>query len=366
MPAPITSLETIAVGLPFRRRYLTAAGTLDRREMIIVRVRSRNGATGYGDAIPMSLRGGRGLAEVQSDLERICSPMVVGLELGESPLPVIGGAVSACRASGACPQALSGIEIALLDLAGAVTGKPVWQLLGAGSIEPVICNGTLGADQPGAAGEIATELVGAGFKVLKIKVGTAEDVDRVVAVRAACGNGIELRVDANGSWTAPEAIEQLRALEPIGIALVEQPCETLEQLAEVRAGSTIPVVADESVNTVAEAETALRLRACDAATLKLAKVGGIGAANEIATVAPSYLSSALDSAIGITAAAHAAQTLPSREFATGLAHGLATSGLFTDNVADDASLRGPLIRLSDRPGLGIDVDDDAIERLRLR
>jgi L-alanine-DL-glutamate epimerase-like enolase superfamily enzyme len=361
----IASLKTTAVGLPFRRRYLTATGSLDRREMIIVRVRSKDGAVGYGDAIPLNLRGGRGLAEIQADLEQICSPMIVGLELGESPLPAIGGVLATCRATGAGPQALSGVEIALLDLVGRMQGAPIWRLLGAGSHQPVECNGTLGADEPVAAGEIAAEFTEAGFKTLKIKVGTDEDVDRVVAVRAACGSEIGLRVDANGFWSVPEAIDRLRALEPIGIELAEQPCGTLEQLAEVRSESNIPLVADESVNTVAEAEAALRLGACDAATLKLAKVGGIGAALGIAGIAPSYLSSALDSAIGITAAAHAAQTLPSRDFTTGLAHGLATSGLFTDNVADDASLRGPSISLSDRPGLGIDIDEDAVERLRL-
>ncbi len=81
---------------------------------------------------------------------------------------------------------------------------------------------------------------------------------------------------------------------------------------------------------------------------------------------PSYLSSALDSALGVAAGAHAVQALPPREFATGLAHGLATSALFTDNVADDGFLRGPSIEIGDRPGLGVDVDEDAIERLRLR
>ena len=81
---------------------------------------------------------------------------------------------------------------------------------------------------------------------------------------------------------------------------------------------------------------------------------------------PSYLSSALDSALGIAAAAHTVQAMPARGFAAGLAHGLATSTLFADNVADDGPYSGPEIEAGAAPGLGVEVDEAAIERLRLR
>ena len=81
---------------------------------------------------------------------------------------------------------------------------------------------------------------------------------------------------------------------------------------------------------------------------------------------PAYLSSALDSALGIAAAAHTAQAMRRRGFAAGRAHGLATSPLFADNLADDGYLSGPEIEVGDTPGLGVDVDPEAIERLRLR
>ena len=66
------------IGLPFRRPYLTATGTLERREMIILRLRGADGTTGYGDAVPMSLRGGRGLESVRADLDDICAPALAG------------------------------------------------------------------------------------------------------------------------------------------------------------------------------------------------------------------------------------------------------------------------------------------------
>ena len=206
----------------------------------------------------------------------------------------------------------------------------------------------------------------AGFGTLKVKVGSGADLERIRAVRAATGGETKLRIDANGAWGAREAIARLADLEPLGIELVEQPCRKVEDLAEVRSATGMRIVADESVNDLEDATRALGIGAIDAATLKLAKVGGVQAALAIGAAVPAYLSSALDSAIGIAAAAHTAQALFPRQFASGLAHGLATSELFADNVADDANLRGPSIALGDGPGLGVEVDEQAIERLRIR
>jgi L-alanine-DL-glutamate epimerase-like enolase superfamily enzyme len=334
--------------------------------MLIVRIRDDDGATGYGDAVPMSLRGGPGLSAIRSELDQICAPALVGLRIAEDPMGSIVAAIGRCREAGAGAGALSALDIALLDLVGKLEHRPVWRLLGARSSRPVNCNGTLGADPPAIAAEAAEDMARAGYGTLKVKVGSGADQDRMEAVRNACGPGIKLRIDANGVWGPLEAVEQLNRLEPLGIELAEQPCATIEELALVRAGSRVPIVADESVCNLEQARHASEIGAMDAATLKLAKVGGVHAALAIAATVPSYLSSALDSALGIAAGAHAAQALAPREFATGLAHGLATSGLFTDNVADDRFLRGPGIELGDDPGLGVDVDEDAIERLRLR
>ena len=102
------------------------------------------------------------------------------------------------------------------------------------------------------------------------------------------------------------------------LELVEQPCADLAGLAYVRANLRLPIVADESVASLAEAEDAARTGACDAATVKLAKVGGLLEALRIAAVVPTYLSSALDGPIGIAAAAHLVQALPREGSATRL------------------------------------------------
>ena len=357
----VAALEAIPVGLPFARPYVTATGRLDRREMLVVRIAAADGTVGWGDAVPMSLRGGPGLDVVRDDLERRCLPALTGTAISSN-----AEAISRCRSAGAGAQALSAIDIALLDLRGRLEGRPAWRLLGATAAADVRCNATLGADEPGPAAAAAAAAMRSGFGTIKVKVGDAEDVERVRAVRAAAGPGMRLRVDANGAWTLEEALARLATIEPLGIELTEQPCAAAAELGAVRKASPIPVVADESVTDLDDAVGGHARGHFDAATLKLAKVGGPNAAVAIAATVPAYLSSALDSGIGIAAAVHTVQAMERRDFAAGLAHGLATSALFADNVADDGALSGPEIAVTDRPGLGIDVDESAIGRLRLR
>lgn len=361
----VRSLEAIPIGLPFRRPYVTASGSLERRDMILVRI-TGDDAVGHGDAVPMGLRGGPSLDAVRHDLETACAPALADSPLGGDPRTAIRRALDGCRAAGAGPEALSAVDTALVDLIGRREGIPAWRLLGAGRCEPVRCNGSIGADDPTSAAADAAALAGVGFETLKVKVGRGDDLERMRAVRAAVGPALKLRVDANGAWGAQEAITRLTDIAELGLELAEQPCRRLEELAEVRSATGIRIVADESVATLGEALEALAAGAMDAATLKLTKVGGVHAAIEIAAATPAYLSSALDSAVGIAAAAHCVQAMFPRQFAAGLAHGLATSSLFADDVADAAHLKGPVIELGEEPGLGIEVDPDAVERLRLR
>jgi L-alanine-DL-glutamate epimerase-like enolase superfamily enzyme len=153
-------------------------------------------------------------------------------------------------------------------------------------------------------------------------------------------------------------------VEPLDVELVEQPVAELRELAEVSAGTSIPVAADESVERGKDAQRATG--ACDLAAVKLAKVGGIGEANGISGHLPIYLSSALDGPLGIAAAAHAAQALRFEGAAAGLAHGLATQLLFSATVASrESTLDGDLLSAPPGPGLGVEVDEKALEKLRI-
>jgi o-succinylbenzoate synthase len=350
----IASVEVIPYALPFREFYVTARGSLAQREMVLLRLRSDDGLTGLGEAVPMSLRGGVGLARVVAELELLS-------ELSELDEAGLRGGIAKLSAPARC-AALT----ALMDLRGrraAAEGRSS-RVRG----EPVRCNATLVAGEPVAVAEDALRWAAEGFSTFKLKLGTGDDAGQVRAVRDAVGPEARIRVDANASWDVDAAKRKLAELEELDIELAEQPVATLEEAAEVAAATSIPIAGDESVESRADAERAVSLGACDLTGIKLSKVGGPEEAIEIAEVLPSYVSSALDGPVGIAAAAQVAQTLREGAPAGGLdlAHGLATQRLFAATVATvECELRDGMLHLPSGPGLGVEIDERALDHHRL-
>jgi o-succinylbenzoate synthase len=126
----------------------------------------------------------------------------------------------------------------------------------------------------------------------------------------------------------------------------------------------VKIAADESLVSAFDARRARDLGACQIAAVKVAKVGGLGAALEIAEVMPSYLSSALEGPVGIAAAAHAAQALRARGGDAGVAHGLATERLFSTSIGSGLAAEGDQLIVDDRPGLGVELDEEALAARR--
>jgi o-succinylbenzoate synthase len=347
--AALASVEVIPYALPFRDPYVTARGKLSRREMVLLRIRDGDGVEGLGEAVPLSLRGGATLEQVVAELQHwAAAPSEEAAHLVALSSP-----------------ARSAVGTALLDLRSRLHTAPVWQELGAREREPVACNATLPAGEPQAIARAAAEWGEAGFTSFKLKVGVPGDLDQVAAVRRELGPGANLRVDANGAWDAAQAVEKIRAMQAAGIALVEQPCPSLEELAEVRRRVEVPIAADESVGGAAEMRQAKKLEACDLVTVKLSKMGGPDE-SLMGLLQPTYLSSALDGPVGIAAAAHVAQALRENGPDAGIPHGLATQRLFATTIAaTECELRGDLLHLPGGPGLGVEIDEKSLERHRL-
>lgn len=366
----ITSVEVIAYSLPFREDYVTARGALGAREMALLRLRTEDGVEGLGEAVPLTLRGGESLVRVVRSLrrsERRIRRLDPSRMAGDEPLEAaIDAFVHVAAGRRLRGPAAAALEMAVFDLAGKLSGQPVWRLLRGEAAEPVRCNATLAAGAPAEVAAAATRWAEQGFDSFKLKLGAGADRDQVRAVRDAVGPSARLRIDANGAFAPPEAIALLRDLEPLGVELAEQPSPGLRDLAAVSRESPIPVAADESVATARQAERARDAEACTYATAKLAKTGGIGAAGAIAARLPTYLSSALDGPVGIAAAAHAANAIYRNAEHPRVAHGLATQALFASTVAARAcELRGGLLHLPDGPGLGVELDEDALAAHRL-
>lgn len=350
----LAGAEVVPYALPFRRPYVTARGSLTRREMVLLRLRDAEGHLGLGEAVPLSLRGGTALAEVVRELEAATAGAAGTEELAARAGDGALSAPSQCA-----------LRTALADLEARAAG-------GSDSEKPryARCNATLVAGEPAAVAADAERWAAAGFASFKLKLGAGrleDDIEQVRAVRAVLDPMARIRVDANAAWSVEQARRVIEAIEPCDVELVEQPVATLAEMARVTAASPIPIAADESVESVADAERAKELGACDLVGVKLSKVGGVAAAEGIAAVLPTFLSSALDGPVGIAAAVElASRGEAHRPFDEPLAHGLATQLLFAETIAAvGCQLFDDVLQMPRGPGLGVEIDDDSLQAHRL-
>ena len=315
------------LSIPFREPFATSAGVVAARDLLLLRVEGDDGFVGYGEAAPFAPYDG-------ISTEAVAQALRDGSE--------------------ASAPARSALEMALLDLDGRRTGRPI----GEPGAEAIAVNRTLPAGPPEEVARHAEDGVRAGFSCFKVKVGLPDDRARVAAVREAIGPWPAVRLDANGAWRADQAVAALEELSAYDVQLVEQPCRTLEEMALVRHSVGVPVAADESVHAPDDVRAASALEACDVVNVKLAPSGGFRAARETLRAAAAhglgaYLSSTLDGPWGIAAALQLAASER-----VSLACGLATLELFDASIAH--ALPSPadgLQQVPQGPGLGIDVDD---------
>jgi o-succinylbenzoate synthase len=345
----LASVEVIPYALPFKEPYVTSRGSLTQREMVLLRIRDEDGFEGLGEAVPLSLRGGVTIETVVHELE------AWGRETS-GPEAVVGPEeYAALSLPGRCA-----LTTALLDhekRRGATTSER----------HPVRCNATLVTGAPKDVAAEAERWAADGFGTFKLKVGAGEDVAQVRAVREALGDEAKIRLDANASWSLEEATEILSAVEPLGIELVEQPVETIEEAAELARRISIPLAGDESIVTVEDAARAVAADGFSVTGVKISKVGGIQPGLRINSVLPAYVASALDGPVGIAAGRRLAQEVDATRSAdTRLAHGLATQRLFASTIAaTGCELRGDLLHAAPGPGLGITIDEDSLRHHQL-
>jgi O-succinylbenzoate synthase len=196
---------------------------------------------------------------------------------------------------------------------------------------PVRTHVEVNATVPAVGPERAAALVvAAGCRTAKVKVAErgqslTDDLARVAAVRDALGPEGRIRVDANGGWTVDEACRAVRELNRFDLEYVEQPCASVEELAEVRrrlarSGVSVLIAADESIRRAADPYRVAELGAADIAVLKVQPLGGVRSCLEIAERIglPVVVSSALETSIGIRMGLALAAALPELPYACGL------------------------------------------------
>jgi len=358
----IASVELFPYALESKQVTRIALGQVTV-EGVLVRLRTGEGLVGWGEASPYApitgetqascLVVGKRLAQVVRDRDVFDLARVVA----DMDAVVVGN-----------PSIKAAIEMALWDLCGKLAGQPVCHLLGQyrDSFES---DRTVYLDEPRPMAEKAKEIVREGYEVVKVKVGQSPELDlaRVRAVRAAIGEKVRIRIDANQGWTRDMALKALRSLETFDIEFCEQPvaASDWEGLRQVSEHSRIPIMADESVHGPSDAIECVRRAAASLINIKLMKAGGILKSTRIAAIAEAanlqcMLGSMVETRLGLTAAAHvvaAQKCIVYADLDTFTEHKI-------DPVVGGMQIKDGLVILPQTPGLGADVEADFLKTLK--
>jgi len=280
----IRRVEAWPVAMPLLEPYTIAYETVSAVTNVFVRVETDRRLVGYGCAAPDLAVTGETSDGALREFRDVVDPALRGsdalrhtrlMERLRDPLQK-------------SPSVLAAVDMALYDLLGKAASLPVWKLLG-GFRDRIRTSVTIGILPPELTVERARHWTGQGFRSLKLKGGrdAAGDVERVLAVRAAVGEHVELRFDANQGFTVEQTLQFVEGARAAKLEIIEQPTPRGEPdlLGRVTQQVPLPIMADESLVTLRDAFRLARRDLADMVNIKLMKVGGIAEARQIAAVA---------------------------------------------------------------------------------
>lgn len=387
----ITKVECIPMLYKMGEPMYSGVGKCDQRALLMVRVYTDNGIVGIGEAATY----GGPIVSTATVIEKEIGPLI----LGEDPLNVeriwhkcYYSAFQHAR-SGIYVCALSGIDMALWDIIGKYLGQPIYKLLGGfrNSISVYASGGFYKVGK--TVGDLVKEVRGyadMGFKAVKMKVARTDtpfslgvfnpsreecmvtfeqDMERVRAAKEALGSEVKLMVDANAAWSYNEALAAGHVFDSLGIHFFEEPIRTddYEGSARLAQDLTTRIAGYETEYLCANFARLISMRAVDIVQPDLSWTGGITESRKIATLAAAnYMECATHMfSSGILLAA-------SLQFSCGIPNGATVEYDMSDNIFRHGLIKEPfipnsegMITLSDRPGLGIEINEDIVEKYRI-
>ncbi|MGE0718812.1 MAG: mandelate racemase/muconate lactonizing enzyme family protein [Alphaproteobacteria bacterium] len=361
----IAAIETKVVRLPFRHDGPPSGfgGTIWKTlDTLLVRVETDAGITGWGEAFGYNC-----IPATRAAIATQIAPLAIGMDARD-----IGAFARTVQhhlhnfgRNGPVTFGLSGIDIALWDIAGKAAGLPLHRLLGAAPRERVpVYASLLRYTAPDGVGRVTASAVARGFRHVKLHEVT---VEAAAAARAAAGPDVAIMLDTNCPWSLDEALAIARRLEPLDLFWLEEPLwppENHEGLAALRERTRIPIAAGENAASPTEFRTMFAARAVDVAQPSVTKIGGVTGMRQVMALA----------------AAHNVQLTPHAPyFGPGL---LATLQLIAAappttlferlHVELEASLFGEITQARDgmmavpeAPGLGCDPDPHVIKQFEV-
>ncbi|MEK6668908.1 MAG: muconate/chloromuconate family cycloisomerase [Pseudomonadota bacterium] len=366
----ILALETLLVDVPTIRPHKLSVATMMGQTLVLVRLQTSDDVVGWGEATTI---GGLAYGEespesIKTNIDRYIAPLLVGQDATQ---------VAACmaRVKGHVQGnrfAKCAIETALYDNQARRLGVPLSELFGGRVRDSLPVAWTL------ASGDTVKDIAEAErvldlrrHNIFKLKIGlrsVKDDVAHVAAIQRAVGDRASVRIDANQAWSVTEALEGCRMLADAGVDMVEQPIAAHDKLGlrRLTQANIIPIMADEALHGPVDAFTVASTQAADIFAVKINQSGGLRGAAQVAAIAEAsgialYGGTMLEGAVGTMASAQLFATFDSLSWGTELFGPL----LLTEEI-----LREPLmyrdfaLHLPRTPGLGLDIDEDKLARLR--
>lgn len=382
-------IELIAyhVRIPLRRPIRHASHTRTETDNLVVGCRLEDGSQGYGEGVPREYVTGETIDGTISLLKRSDLPGYLARQdcrrfedvvdlAAHLTLVSVPDDPRACKGN----AARCAVELALLDAFSRHFQQPLsrlTQLLApelAQSKGRVRYSGAITSSTGRKATLAGWKMWAFGFQQCKVKVGIAghDDVDRLRRIRKGLGRKMDIRIDANEAWSPSKVVQRIQELEPFGITSAEQPVahEQAQVLAAVRKQVRTPIMLDESLCGMIDAEDAVRNQTCDLFNIRLSKCGGFIPSLRLVQFARQHgLGYQLGCQVGETAllsaaGRHFACTVPDIRYLEGsYDHHLVREALGTTDITFGLGGRAPALT---GPGLGVEVDEAALQRVTVR
>ncbi len=269
---------------PIKHSLATHQGT----ENLVVKVSTDGPLPGYGEGVPRDFVTGETLSGSLAFLTETLVPAILSQEFVSSPqLLAALGELFQQTAGDRYPAAFCALETALLDAAGRGWGLPLRDFLGSQGKGRLTYSAVIPMASPEGLARWFDLVKANKMSFVKLKVGSHRDLETLKMAREILGWQVDLRVDANCAWTAPEAIRRIREMQPYRISAVEQPVakDDFAGLQAVSAAAGVPIIADESLCNERDAQRLIDLNACQIFNIRLSKCGGPLAATRIRRLA---------------------------------------------------------------------------------
>jgi L-alanine-DL-glutamate epimerase-like enolase superfamily enzyme len=368
----ITCVEPIHLRLPEVTERCDGS-----QETLIVKVDTDEGIVGVGEADSSSLVA---KAIIEAPLShKICRGLAECV-LGQDPFEIdklihrmYEGSIFYGR-QGAVIQAMSAVEIALWDIFGKATGRPVYQLLGGGFRKSFRAYASiLLGDTPAETEKIGAALARQGFRAVKFGWGPmgqseASDIAHVRAARQGVGPDVELMIDAGLAWDTATAVRRARQFEPFNLTWLEEPLhpDNLQGYAKLCAGAPMRIAAGEEICDVKEFQTMMEVGGIDVVQVDVTRVGGLARSKRIGWDSAERhrlcVNHSYKTGVNIAASLHFVAALPNTHY---FEYCVEQGALRQQITRQKFPVIDGNIAVPEEPGLGAELDEDVVARYRV-